>query len=57
MYKVKEESVSSSKNHCKVGKITSRKNAAGDSCSIQFDFKTLAFKKSNVLFTEKIRNL
>ncbi|PVX47856.1 hypothetical protein C8C85_3819 [Flavobacterium sp. 103] len=57
MYKVEKELGFSSKSHCKVGKVTSRKNAAVDTGSIQFDFKTEAFKKSNVLFIEKIRTL
>ena len=57
MYKVKDESVSSSKSHCKVGKITSIKNAAGDLGSIQIDFKTETFRKSNIRFIEKIRSL
>ncbi|WP_264564276.1 hypothetical protein [Flavobacterium sp. N3904] len=57
MYKVAKELVSSSKSHCKVGKIISLKKGAGDSCAIQIDFKTEAFKKSNVLFTEKVRSL
>jgi hypothetical protein len=57
MYKVEKELVFSSKSHCKVGKVTSRKNTTVDNDSIQFDFKTEAFKKSNVLFIEKIRNL
>lgn len=57
MYKAEKELVFSSKSHCKVGKITSRKSAAVDSGSIQFDFKTEAFKKSNILFTERVRNL
>src|SRR6478735_3813558 len=48
MYKVKEESVSSIKSHCRVGKITSRKNVADDFGAIQFDFRTEAFKKSNM---------
>ncbi|QKJ63646.1 hypothetical protein [Flavobacterium sp. M31R6] len=57
MYKVEKELGFSSKSHCKVGKVTSRKNAAVDTGSIQFDFKTEAFKKSNILFIEKIRTL
>ena len=57
MYKVKEELVSSSKSHCRVGKITSRKNIACNYTSNQFDFKTEAFKKATLLFTEKTRNL
>lgn len=57
MYKVKDESISCSKSHCKVGKITSRKNVVDGSNPIPFDFKTEAFKKATLLFTEKIKNL
>lgn len=57
MYKVKEELVSSIKSHCRVGKITSRKNTVDNYSSIQFDFKTEAFKKATLLFTEKTRTL
>jgi hypothetical protein len=57
MYTVEKELVSSSKSHCKVGKIISPKKGAGDSCAIQFDFKTVAFKRSNALFTERVRTL
>lgn len=57
MFKAKKELGSSSKSHCKVGKITSLKKGSGDSCAIQIDFKTEDFKKSNILFTERVRNL
>lgn len=57
MYKVEKEFVTNNTSHCKVGKISSAKKGAGDSCAIQFDFKTEAFKKSNAAVTEKVRNL
>ena len=57
MYKVEKESISSSKSHCKVGKINTQKNGVGDSCAVQIDFKTEAFKKSNALFTKRVRTL
>lgn len=57
MYKVKKESQFSLKSNCKIGKITSSKNVTNDSHIIQIDFKTEAFKKSNLVFTEKRRSL
>ena len=57
MYNVKEEFVSSSKSHCKVGKVTSRKDNPSDCGTIRFDFKTEAFKESTTRFTEKIKTL
>jgi hypothetical protein len=57
MFKVEKELVSSSKSHCKVGKINTQKNGVGDSCAVQIDFKTEAFKKSNILFTKSVRLL
>jgi len=57
MYKVEKESIFSSKSHCKVGKVIIPKNGVGDSCAVQIDFKTEAFKKSNVLFTKRVRTL
>jgi hypothetical protein len=57
MYTTEKGLLSSSESHCKVGRITTPKNGIGDSCSIKIDFKTEAFKKSNVAFTKKVRNL
>ncbi|HEU4789370.1 MAG TPA: hypothetical protein VFS71_06775 [Flavobacterium sp.] len=57
MYKVEKEFLFIPKSNCKVGKITSSKNGADDSRIIQIDFKTEAFKKSNMAFTEKRRAL
>lgn len=57
MYKVEKEFRSIHKSNCKIGKITSSKNVADDSQIIQIDFKTEAFKKSNIAFTEKRRSL
>ena len=57
MYKVEKEFQFSHKSNCKIGKITSSKNVADDSHIIQIDFKTAAFKKSNLAFTEKRRSL
>jgi hypothetical protein len=55
MYKT--ESVSNSQFYCRVGKITPKKNIAGDSSSGQLDFKTHDSKKSFILFTEKRKAL
>lgn len=55
MFKVKDESVSSSKSHCKVGKISSRKKTVSN--STQSDFMTETLKKTNVLFTEIMKNI
>lgn len=57
MKKVEKKLISSSKSNCKVGKITVPKNGAGDSCALQIDFKTADFKKSNIAFTDKAKNL
>jgi hypothetical protein len=57
MYITEKESISSSKSHCKVGKTITPKKGAGDSCALQIDFKTEAFKKSNIAFTKRVRNL
>jgi hypothetical protein len=57
MYTVEKESQSSSRSHCKVGKITSKKTGIGALSAIQIDFKTEAFKRSNAAFIGKIRNL
>jgi hypothetical protein len=57
MYKVEKEFQFVPKSNCKVGKITSSKNGVDDSRIIQIDFKTEAFKKSNIAFTEKRRAL
>ncbi|WP_165830462.1 hypothetical protein [Flavobacterium aquariorum] len=46
MYKVEKKLGVNSKSHCKVGKITYRKNATVDTGSISFDYKTEASKKS-----------
>ncbi|WP_217341296.1 hypothetical protein, partial [Flavobacterium sp. A45] len=55
MFKVKDESVSSSKSHCKVGKISSRKKTVSN--PTQSDFMTETLKKTNVLFTEIMKNI
>lgn len=57
MYKVVNDLQSSSRSHCRVGKITSKKTGIGDSRIIQIDIKTTAFKRSNDTFIGKIRNL
>lgn len=57
MYKIEKELTSSARSHCKVGKITSLKNETVASSIIPIDFKTEAFKKSNVAFTAKGKNL
>lgn len=57
MHKIEKELASSSRSHCKVGKITSQKSGAGVSTIIPIDFKTEAFRKSNVAFIEKGKNL
>ncbi|HKO76555.1 MAG TPA: hypothetical protein VJU52_05025 [Flavobacterium sp.] len=57
MYKVEKEFLFIPKSNCKVGKITSSKNGVDNSRIIQIDFKTEAFKKSNIAFTEKRRAL
>jgi hypothetical protein len=57
MFKAEKELISSSKSHCKVGKITPKKNGVGDSCAVQIDFKTEDFKKSNIQFTKRARTL
>jgi hypothetical protein len=57
MYKIEKELAYSSRSHCKVGKITSQKSETGDLRIITNDFKTEAFRKSNIAFTAKGKNL
>lgn len=57
MHKIEKELASSSRSHCKVGKIISQKSGTGVSTIIPIDFKTEAFRKSNVAFIEKGKNL
>jgi hypothetical protein len=57
MHLTKEELITSSKSHCRVGKITPKQNTAVDSDFAKFDFKTEAFKKSAIRFTENTKKL
>lgn len=57
MHKIEKELTSSSRSHCKVGKITSRKSGTGYSRITPIDFKTEAFKKSSIAYTAKVKNL
>jgi hypothetical protein len=57
MYKIEQKLAYSTRSHCKVGKITSQKSETGDLRIIPIDFKTEAFKKSNIAFIAKGKNL
>ena len=49
--------MSNNTSYCKVGRITSSKKSKNDSQVIQIDVKTNAFKRSDILFPEKIKNI
>ena len=58
MHQTKEELVSSfASSHCRVGRIIPKKNTADDSSFARYDFRTEAFKKSAIRFTENTKKL